>query len=418
MQETTSPLKLIYDDLSPFNGYVHIYTKHNDKMRPVAFCLRSEAFQNIEQLKIHKSCDYYITANTTIADKRQKAYLLSYNNIVIDVDCHSDEEPADLRKLAIDTLIDKLQGLDIPQASIIHRTGRGVQLWYHIEQISAKLFFLYEKACGLLCSALEYIISENPTACACLSVDRGASLNSVGLFRLFNSYNTKTNTKTECIVNDNIYTIHSLLEQLNNSEDIPQALLPEPETVEHKRTIHCIDCNYVNLQRGRMNVLEQLASEQDGEGMREIILFLYYNSAFQVCEPATAESLTIKLNTSMPAPLPSSELAHIFCCIDKKYYKYKQKTFCQVLGITQEYFLEYSNPRAKEREKCRMDKQKRKEMAETLKASGRYTNKEIAELTGYSVKTINRIEIYKPADEKKPWELIGVSRATYYRNKK
>lgn len=415
MHETTSPLKLIYDDLSPFNGYVHIYTKHNDKMRPVAFCLRSEAFQNIEQLKIHKSCDYYITANTTIADKRQKAYLLSYNNIVIDVDCHSDEEPADLRELAIDTLIDKLQGLDIPAPTVIHRTGRGIQLWYHIEQISAKLFFLYEKACDLLCSALEYIIAENPTACGCLSVDRGASLNAVGLFRLFGSYNTKTNTKTEYITTDNIYTIHSLLSQLQACEDIPA---PAPAKSESKRVIHCFDCNYINLNKGRINVLEHLFSEQDGEGMRELILFLYYNSCFQVYEPAQAESLTRKLNSSISTPLPSSELAHIFCCIDKKYYKYKQKTFCQVLGITQEYFSEYSNPRANEREKCRMDKQKRKEMAETLKASGRYTNKEIAELTGYSVKTINRIAIDKPADEKKPWELIGVSRATYYRNKK
>lgn len=412
MQET-SPYKLIYDDLSEFNGYVHIYTKHNDKMRPVAFCLRSDALQTIERIKIHRNCDYYITANTTIADKRQKAYLLAYNNIVIDVDCHNEETPQDLRELAIDTLIDKLRGLDIPQPSIIHKTGRGLQLWWHIEQISAKLFFLYEKACGLLCSALDYVIEENPTACGCLSVDRGASLNGVGLFRLFDTYNTKTNTKTSYTTSPNSYTIHEIIESLQACEDIPQ----EPATVERKRTIHCIDCNYINLQKARMNVLEQLASEQTSEGLRELILFLYYNSAFQVCEPATAESLTRKLNSSLFEPLAEKELRCVFSCVDKKYYKYKNKTFCEVLGITAEYYNKNSNPRTEERERAKMEKSKRREMAETLKQSGKYTNAEIAELTGYSVKTINRIAIDKPA-EPAPWELLGVSRSTYYRKNK
>lgn len=410
-QETTSPLKLIYDDLSHYDGYIHIYTKHNDKMRPVGFYKRSEAFQNIEQLKIHKSCDYYITANSTIADKRQKNYLLSYNNIVIDIDCHNEETPQDLREIALDTLIDKLRGLDIPQPSIIHLTGRGVQLWYHIEQISAKLFFLYEKACDLLCFAFEYIIAENPTACGCLSVDRGASLNSVGLFRLFGSYNTKTNTKTEYITtDDNIYTIHSLIEQLNNSEDIPA-----PAKSEHKPAIHCFDSSFINLQRGRMNVLEQLASEQKQAGMRELILFLYYNASFQVCEQA--EYLTRELNKSFFAPLSERELHCVFFCVDKKYYKYKQETFLKVLGITQDYYNKNSNPRTEERERAKMEKAKRREMAETLKQSGKYTNAEIAELTGYSVKTINRISIDKPATPA-PWELLGISRSTYYRKNK
>ena len=153
MQET-SPYKLIYSDTSAFNGYVHIYTKQADKMRLVAFCLRSDVSERVEQLKLHNNCDYYITANTTTADRRQKQYLLSYNNTVIDIDCHDEETPADLRELAINTLIDKIEGSDLPQPTIMHKTGRGVQLWWHIEQISSKLFFLYDKACELLCSAV------------------------------------------------------------------------------------------------------------------------------------------------------------------------------------------------------------------------------------------------------------------------
>lgn len=413
MQET-SPLKLIYDDLSPFNGYVHIYTKHNDKMRPVAFCLRSDALQTIERIKIHRNCDYYITANTTIANKRQKNYLLSYNNIVVDIDCHNEETPQDLREIALDTLLDKLQGLDIPQPSIIHRTGRGVQLWYHIEQISAKLFFLYEKACGLLCSAIDYVIEENPTACACLSIDRGASLNAVGLFRLFDTYNTKTNTKTSYTTSPNSYTIHEIIESLQACEDIPTQA---PQEQQKRPTIHCIDCNYVNLQRGRMNVLEQLAREQTGEGLRELILFLYYNSAFQVCEQA--EQLTREVNKSFFAPLSERELRCVFSCVDKKYYKYKQETFLKVLGITQDYYNKHSNKKEQERKTAQMDKQKRREMAETLKQSGKYTNAEIAEITGFCIRTIESIKTNGESVESlKPWEQLGISRATYYRNKK
>lgn len=411
MQET-SPYKLIYSDTSAFNGYVHIYTKQADKMRLVAFCLRSDVSERVEQLKLHNNCDYYITANTTTADRRQKQYLLSYNNIVIDIDCHDEETPADLRELAINTLIDKIEGSDLPQPTIMHKTGRGVQLWWHIEQISSKLFFLYDKACELLCSAVEYIINENPTACGCLSIDRGASRNAVGLFRLFGTYNTKTNTKTEYTTTPTAYTIHELIESLQACEDIPQ----QQEQTKRKK-IHCIDCNYINLQKSRMNVLEQLAGEQTGEGLRELILFLYYNSAFQVFEPATAEQLTRELNKKIYKSLSEQEIKHIFFCVDKKYYKYKQETFLKVLDITQDYYNKHSNRKEQAREMAKVEKGKRREMAKTLKQTGKYTNAEIAELTGYSVKTINRIAIDKPA-EPAPWELLGVSRATYYRKNK
>lgn len=412
MQET-SPYKLIYDDLSHYDGYIHIYTKHNDKMRPVAFCLRSDVCERIEQLKIHKNCDYYITANATIANKRQKNYLLSYNNIVVDVDCHNAEVPQDLKDLAVDTLLDKLQGLDIPQPSIIHLTGRGVQLWWHIEQISSKLFFLYDKACDLLCSVIDYVIEENPTFCGCLSVDRAASLNAVGLFRLFGTYNTKTNTKTEYTITPNNYTIHEIIEGLQVCEDIPTQT---PQEQQKRPVIHCIDCNYINLQRGRMNVLEQLAIEQTREGLRELILFLYYNAAFQVYEVEVAENLTRQLNNSLFEPLPEKVLKCIFCCIDKKYYKYKNKTFCEVLGISSDYYNKYSNKKEQERKAAQMDKQKRREMAETLKQSGKYTNAEIAEITGFCMRTIEGIKKTN-GESLKPWEALGISRRTYYRKK-
>lgn len=384
-------------------------------MRPVCFCERSEAVQVIQQLKLHSSCDYYITANTTIADKRQKAYLLAYNNIVVDIDCHDAATPEDVRTISIETLINKIEGSDLPNPSIIHRTGRGVQFWFHIEQISAKLFFLYDKAVELLCSAFEYIIKENPTACGCLQVDRAASRNSVGLFRLFDTYNTKTGTRTTYTTAPNTYTIHGLIEAVQRSEDIPQT---EPER-EPAPVIHCIDCQYANLQRARMNVLEQLASEQTCEGMRELILFMYYNSAFQVCELQTAQALTGEINRKMRLPLPSNELAHVFDCVDKKHYKYKQKTFLEVLGITEEYFNKYSSQKKQEREKSKMDKLKKRSMAETLKRSGKYTNSDIAELTGYSLRTVERLEVERQSVENsRPWEVLGMSRATYYRHKK
>ena len=146
----------IYNILFPaeidFVGWVQFATLTKDK-RMVS--LGYSDFEHIEEkarnTKIHKSQNYYIMANSVKRfTKRSGENLFSLNNIVMDFDIHSKISQYE-REMLINEFVWRLKRDlfttgELITPNVIHYTGRGVQLWFHIESTSAKLLFLYHKA--------------------------------------------------------------------------------------------------------------------------------------------------------------------------------------------------------------------------------------------------------------------------------
>lgn len=372
-----------YADTSKYNGYIRVSMKTQTDFKTIKTVKRSE-YEQLEKLQTHNSCDYYISANTYKTTKRAtKGDILGYNNVVIDIDSHSDYISLYERTEAINAFIFRYAEHGLPEPTIIHRTGRGLQLWYHIKQASSKLGFLYDETRQCLINACSQLIEEYPSELSILNADERACS---GMYRLFNSTNTKTGTTTEFICKDTNYTLpelHELVEQYKQ----------EPEK-KKQVTLYQVRSPAEYLHKGRLNVYNAVAEKQTEPGKRNTILYLVYNDAQALYDEASAKAIVYETNKRFREPLQQSEVDAMIKCNTGKMRNFKTQTICNKLGISEEEYKKYSNKREAERQEKRLAKaEKRALIVEMLKDKrNKKTLKEIAEKMNTSLITVKRIK--------------------------
>lgn len=401
----------VYDILYPpstkYKGWVQIATLNKDKqMVSLGYSDFQHIKEKIENLIINPNQDYYIMANTVNQyTKRTSDNLFSLNNIVIDCDIHSDislYERDEIIKDFIWRLNRDLFELDeLPKPNVIHYTGRGIQLWWHIDSTSAKLIFIYEKVIDYIIMILNNFLNEYPELKQHIEIDIHASKNTIGLFRMFNTHNTKVDKDTYVeILHDKSFDLNELLNQLKENEIVKEHIeqkeaLKKKYTKREKRAPKTHKKNsYSALHYKRIRIIEELATKEDAKGKRDTMLFLAFNSARQIYPTEQAKEVCKKINNSFNEPL--KDLEYIFK--QKKIYNIKNDTFYEYLGVSKDDLIkrgvyELSKPnitRDTERQQRKMEKQKIKDLATDLLKSG-LTHKEIAEQTGLSLSTIARL---------------------------
>ena len=149
----------------------------------------------IDNTYIYNFCDYYITQNTYKTPiNRKKENLFAYHNIVIDIDAH-DDPSKNIREA--ENIITKFLSEIKLQPSIIHYTGRGLQYWIPIKRANASntmINNIYDKVLTDLCSLIDQELQKNECN---MVVDNTASKKSNGLFRLFDTFNSKVGSNSE-----------------------------------------------------------------------------------------------------------------------------------------------------------------------------------------------------------------------------
>ncbi len=399
MYNNSEALQLVTDNNNNSNNGCIYVAKKNKKgeFSHIFYIKRDQVVEKIEKLILHENTDYYIMSNTVkVGSGRQLNNLFSLNNIVIDIDNHSERNsnsPAD----TADELIFRLKRdmPDIPCPNIVHMTGRGIQLWWHIEQCASALLFLYNIVKNKLITAIDKLISEYPETFAGYSVDITASRNAVGVYRLFDTYNTSTGTKSQTnILTKVTYDLNDLLGTLECSDVFNE---DDRKAVQRKTIMH-VSRNYISLNAKRISMIQYLAgTRKESIGNRDIMCFLMYNSAIQIYSHKYAVQLTEKLNRSFSSPL--KDLKYIYDHIQKHgYYRFKNDTFSEWLSITADEINEFETGHitqnaareAKRRERA-ADKAHRKSMAEKLILEGKMKLQEIADKVGYSLRTIKTI---------------------------
>lgn len=372
-----------YADTSKYNGYIRVSMKTQTDFKTIKTVKRSE-YEQLEKLQTYNSCDYYISANTYKTTKRAtKGDILGYNNVVIDIDSHSDYISLYERTEAINAFVFRYAEHGLPEPTIIHRTGRGLQLWYHVQQASSKLGFLYDETRQCLINACSQLIDEYPSELSILNADERACS---GMYRMFNSTNTKTGTTTEYVCKDTNYTLpelHELVEQYKK----------EPEK-KKQITLYQVRSPAEYLHKGRLNVYNAVAEKQTEPGKRNTILYLVYNDAQALYDEASAKAVVYETNKRFREPLQQSEVEAMIKCNTGKMRNFKTQTICNKLGISEEEYKKYSNKREAERQEKRDAKaEKRALIVEMLKDKhNKKTLKEIAEKTNTSLRAVNYIK--------------------------
>lgn len=217
-------LELMFPMNSKYNGNIHFASKTKNGFRNMGYTNINNVINRLNELKIHPNADYYLTANTTRTGKRCTENIFSYNNIVIDIDCHKrkispyflnealEEFEYRLRRDLYDTDI-------IPEHNILIRTGRGIQLWWCISQIPSNLGWLYDNAQKYLIKAIKNLIKEYKYHLSLLEVDEASSIKKIGYYRMPATNNTKAKVEVKTEINhEDHYNINELMGYFANEE--------------------------------------------------------------------------------------------------------------------------------------------------------------------------------------------------------
>lgn len=320
---------------------------HTLSMRPL-----TELKTYIKMVHASPRLDYYITANTVHGLKRLKDELFGLQNIVIDIDCHDKS----IQPHAIAPLVqafiwrskrDLWNGGIIPTPNSIVRTGRGVQLWWAIVPCYGgrnydKSLYHYDKIKSNFMDHIEEMLNTYSDELEGLSVDRGASSNPVGYFRLPCTYNTKAGC-------------YGTLEILH-SERYDQRILTRLEAPESKKkSVSKNSSNtYIPMLQTDREVLKNyqstgvrrvmqliklrnLRNNKAGSEMRDCFNFSVYNALRMAFDHNEAMARLRKFNEGFKRPMRKRELEN---CVStakvKEGYRYTNSKLIELLEITPE----------------------------------------------------------------------------------
>ena len=416
-------LKLAFGE-SNYNSVVCIGQHKQGQDGIITYAYIPSSKIDINKINIKTDSDFYITANTLTRKDRKTENLFSLKNIVIDIDCHNSElDDYDRNELLEDFLFRIKRDLELPQFNIVHFTGRGLQLWYCLEEIAGVWSFLYKDTVEKIIDTLETLKEEYPDF-EQLNID-GISKNLVGFFRLFETYNTKTGRKS--IVEIQNYVKYDLSEL---HQSIPRIRKNTQNIALQTNIQH----DYIALNHKRIDFIKWLIAYRNapvGSETRDKLLLLFYNACVQVMSREMAQAYTLKLNKEFKIPLERTE--NIFTYIDQKgFLNFKNDTFCMFLELNENERHKYMEQKGSHytRDKMRkLAKEERNRRILQLKKEGK-TNIEIAQILHIARNTVSTfLNKNTPKIDKKAkiieyrekglkvdeiCKILGISKQTYY----
>lgn len=325
-------LSVAYEKQNLYLGNVHVGIRNRDGKITDLYTNINSISELVDSLNIHTDTDYYITANTTTSITRQKKDLFSLNNIVLDIDCHSSAVTRQQLDNAIDNLLSLAKSdLNIPLWNLSHKTGRGVQLWWCMEQVSKSLSFLYQATQGRFLEEFKNLLNKYQEL-NILEIDTAASKNVIGYFRLFNTYNTKAEASTVVTIEKSKkYTLQELFDSVKQNLEIKKNKSNSNSNLNYNAN------SFIKQNRKRVELIENLIDNRNaktGLELRNMNLFVYYNCCKGLYSSELAKAKTKQLNRKFKEPLES--LDYIFKYVDiRGYLKFKNSTIIEYLNISE-----------------------------------------------------------------------------------
>ena len=336
-----------------FNGRVVIGHRktHSNGIHTMSVRSLTELKPYIRLIHASERLDYYITANTVSGVNRLTTELFGLQNIVIDIDCHDNSHPHSIFELVQRFIWRSKRDLwdvnVIPAPNSIVRTGRGVQLWWAIKPCyGGKEYgvsrYHYDKIKNTFMDHLDVVLEEHSGELRGLSVDRGASSNPVGYFRLPCTFNTKA----KC---------YGSLEILHSERyDQRELTLIEGPTIRPDSEVARKETTYVPMLETDRSILRNfqstgvrrviqliklrnLRNNDIGSETRDYFNFSVYNALRMSFDHRQAMARLKAYNAGFKKPMTDRELENCVSAAEKKDgYKYSNTKLIELLEITPE----------------------------------------------------------------------------------
>lgn len=263
------------------------------------------------------SNDHYVTVNSFAGKRRDTNRCRQINAIMLDIDAHEGNHTTVVPALKHEVNRAISAGA-IPTPNIVVDTGRGLQVYYVFEKsIPYRL-----KSGSVNESVLEFLgdvrqivsnLMESQVASRVPGAQVDKSVSDLArVSRIPGSYNPAAGRKAQLIATSRAYwDLASLKSACGLATQSKQS-----KPAAKYAAIYRFD----RLQMSRMTKIEELVTyrEQRGGciGTRDLILFVYYNSATQVVGPQEALKRTKALNKRFAKTLPEEDIEQIAATVD------------------------------------------------------------------------------------------------------
>lgn len=351
--------------------------------------------------------DSYISMNTFYTPKRLVTNLKQIRTSFVDIDCQNIDRSAE----EISYLLKKEYfGISLPTPNLMIYSGRGLNLLWMLEPMSGLALERWEKLQRVIYKTVESLGADNK------------ALDASRVFRLAGSTNSKNNAQVFCeVFHENRISWNTfvrtyfpeILKRINN----PYKAYKNRGKIKHM-------FNPYTLVQARMRDIEKLLELRDGNmtGCREYALFLYrYWALVERNNKNQAADLMLRINETFSTPLPRREALFDTKSAERYYdndksFRITHKRVIEWLSITPEEqksmktIIARSEKQRRDtikqterrrengvRERSQYDasrKSKKMERLEKLRIlmtkSPKATQRELANMLGVSVMTVNR----------------------------
>lgn len=362
------------------------------------------------------SASYYITHNG-FADRRRKLESCrQVNAMFFDLDCHG-AAGFECRRLVGEA--NRLVGAAVeagalPRPTMVVDSGRGLHLYYVLErsipcrlkaggsmQPNEKTLAYFHDVQLRLADVLDGVLG----GLGGVDVDR-AVFDCTRVSRIPGTYNAKAGRRARLLSADGGYWQLGDLARYRAHA----AVSPSPAALPAAQPQHTPAGTLVRFDRLMASRLRKVAELQEHrgyacEGNRELMCFVYYNTAVQLYERAEAFRRLGAFNARFKKPLGCDELEGVRSAVDgvvnvkgeRGHYVLSAETLIRLLALTPaeiEATRFFTSKRAAERaEAKRITRARRDERDQricNLYATGELTQAQVAEAIGCSVRTVSK----------------------------
>lgn len=283
---------------------------------------------------VAKTDDAYASVNSFYCSKRSAETIRRINALYVDVDKHdvvkvTTEEIKDL----LNYYKENIWGKSLPEPSSIVASGRGIQIYWRIEDLPYQGLPLWVKVEQAVAKTMNKFNHNGFTVdFSCTDVTR--------VLRMVGTQNSKSRTQArEVYHKENRYRLDSL------TKDYFQSLYISPsrrkaleegtavvKTEKQKQEFKLFKIlNTHTLHMARLNDIVKLqelrnAAGKDCKGMREFMCFLYrYYSCFAVLDTDLALENTLDFNRNFLDPIPEERVINQTISAEKAYSDWQEQ---------------------------------------------------------------------------------------------
>lgn len=367
--------------------------------------------ESLSAIGFNTKSAYYMTHNGFTSACRKSEQVRQLNTLFFDLDCH-DRDLQETRAIVGQTLSALKTAVGdgaLPQPTMTIDTGRGVQLFYVLTrsipyrvsangQVNIKSVKFFENVQKRMASLLDSVVSSIRG----ISVDR-ATFDVSRVSRIPGTFNVKAGRYASLCD----YSFDALYSLSKLSELIPARTEQPSYKTDLKRVFKKTSSiiNYQPLLKSRLAKIIELQKLRNFncEGNRELMSFVFYNTAVQVYPHEVAQQKLSSFNNNFINPLNVSELNGITKSVDsvinmrgeQGYYLIGANRLRELLAMTLEEevainFFE-SKRSVLRKEAKRITKEKRDQRNArivTLYRQGSHTYASIAKQVLCSVRTV------------------------------